>query len=291
MEKVIAPETTIGEVQLNIANLERSLRFYQDRLGFRLLGQQGNQAVLGAGERRLVVLNEKPGVKPRPQAGPASRMTGLYHFGVLLPDRRALARLLVHLAEEETEIQGVADHGVSEALYLSDPDGNGIELYRDRRRGEWPADDLGKLQMGTDQLDVDDLVMEMKDNIPEWTGLPDKTVIGHVHLHVADLSAAERFYTQALGFQLTQRYASGAIFVSAGGYHHHIGLNTWAGGGAPPPPEDVAGLRWFSILLPSEEALSAVRERLQAAGVAYEEREGGIFVKDPSQNAMVIRPT
>ena len=125
-------------------------------------------------------------------------------------------------------------------------------LYSDRRRSEWPADDLGKLQMGTEELDVDDLVMELKNGVPAWTGLPEKTVIGHVHLHVADLAEAEQFYTRVLGFQLMQRYGSGAIFVSAGGYHHHIGLNTWAGVGAPPPPEDVAGLRWFEVLLPEE---------------------------------------
>lgn len=294
METKIAPATTIGEVQLVVADLKRSTQFYQERLGFkvieeRVLREVGYQTVLGAGERRLVVLNEKPGVKPRPPSGADSRMTGLYHFAVLLPNRRALARLLVHLAEDETEVQGAADHGVSEALYLSDPDGNGIELYSDRRRSEWPADDLGKLQMGTGELDVDDLVLELKDGLLPWTGLPETTVIGHVHLHIADLAAAERFYTQVLGFQLTQRYGSGAIFVSAGGYHHHIGLNTWAGVGAPPPPADVAGLRWFEVMLPAEEALEAVRGRLQAAGTPFEEQDGGFLVRDPSQNGILLR--
>ena len=291
MEMVIAPATTIGEVQLIVADLKRSTLFYQERLGFKLLGEQADQAVLGAGERRLVVLNEKSGAKPRPPGGEGSRMTGLYHFAVLLPNRRALAQLLLHLAEDETAFQGAADHGVSESLYLTDPDGNGIELYSDRRRSEWPADDLGKLQMGTDELDVDNLVMELKDGALPWSGLPDKTVIGHVHLHVADLQAAEQFYTRVLGFKLTQRYGSGAIFVSAGGYHHHIGLNTWAGVGAPPPPEDVAGLRWFEVLLPGKEELEAVRERLQNAGVSFGVQEGGILVKDPSQNAILLRST
>jgi catechol 2,3-dioxygenase len=294
METKIAPATTIGEVQLVVADLKRSTQFYQERLGFAVIeerarSEQGYQTVLGAGKRRLVVLNERPGVKPRPPSGGGSRMTGLYHFAVLLPNRRALARLLVHLAEDETEVQGAADHGVSEALYLSDPDGTGIELYSDRRRGEWPVDDLGKLQMGTDELDVDDLVLELKDGLLPWNGLPETTVIGHVHLHVADLAAAERFYTQVLGFQLTQRYGSGAIFVSAGGYHHHIGLNTWAGVGAPPPPADVAGLRWFEVMLPDAETLGAVRGRLGAAGISSEEQEGGFLVQDPSQNGILLR--
>jgi catechol 2,3-dioxygenase len=289
MTQTIAPTTTIGEIQIYVSNLDRSVRFYQDRLGFKLLGQDGSQAFLGAGDRRLIVLNEKPGAKPRPQSGPGSRTTGLYHFAVLLPDRRSLARLLVHMAENETEVSGVADHGVSEALYLSDPDGIGIELYSDRRRSEWPVDDLGKLQMGTEDLDVDDLVLELKDGVPPWTGLPEKTVIGHVHLHVANLPEAEKFYTQVLGFQLMQRYGSGAAFVSAGGYHHHIGMNIWAGVGAPPPSADATGLRWFEVLLPGAEELDAIKGRLKIAGVPYEEIEGGILVKDPSQNAMVLK--
>ncbi len=289
MEKAIAQATKIGEVQLYVSDLGRSIEYYQNILGFKLLGRSGNQVFMGAGDRRLVVLNERPGAKPRPQNGAGSRITGLYHFAVLLPNRGALARLLMHLAEVETEVQGAADHGVSEALYLTDPDGNGIEMYIDRPRRDWPADDLGKLQMGTEELDVDDLVMELKNGVPDWTGLPDKTVIGHVHLHVANLAEAEQFYTRVLGFQMMQRYGSGAIFVSAGGYHHHIGLNTWAGIGAPPPPEDVAGLRWFEVLLPEEAELEAVRERLQTAGVSFETHDGGILVRDPSQNTILLR--
>jgi catechol 2,3-dioxygenase len=282
---MIATATTIGEVQLFVSSLERSVHFYQDRLGFKLLGQQGSQVSLGAGGQRLVVLNEKPGAKPRSPTG----VTGVYHIAVLLPDRRALARLLVHLAEDEMEVQGAADHGVSEAIYLADPDGIGIEMYRDRRRSEWPKDDLGRLQMGTEELDVDDLVMELKNGVPPWDGLPDRTVIGHVHLHVANLAEAEKFYTQVLGFQITTRYSSGAIFVSAGGYHHHIGLNTWAGAGAPPPPPDAAGLRWFEIRLPGAADLQAVQARLEESKISSAKQDGGILVRDPSQNALVLK--
>jgi catechol 2,3-dioxygenase len=289
MTQMISPTARIGEVQLYVSSLERSLRFYQDKLGLNLMLQEGSQASLGVGGCRLVVLNEKPGAKPRPQSGPGSRTTGLYHFAVLLPDRRSLARLLVHIAESETEVSGAADHGVSESLYLADPDEIGIEFYCDRRQNEWPFDDLGRLQMGTDELDIYDLILELKGDIPPWTGLPEKTIIGHVHLQVAHLPEAEKFYTQALGFQLTQRYGSGASFVSTGSYHHQIGLNTWAGVGAPPPLPDATGLRWFEVLLPGKEALEAVMIRLKAAGVPFEEQEGKVLVKDPSQNQLVLK--
>lgn len=283
MTQTIAPATTIGEIEIYVAELQRALHYYQDGLGFKLIRQDGGQAVLGAGERRLLTLLEKPGARHVPNT------TGLYHFAILLPSRRALAEVLFHLAEGGTEIEGASDHGVSEALYLTDPDGNGIELYRDRRRHDWPVDDLGKVQMGVEALDVDSLVLELKDGVAEWQGLPDKTVIGHVHLHVRDLLEAEKFYTRVLGFQLMLRYASGAIFVSAGGYHHHIGLNTWAGKGAPPPPADATGLRWFEILLPDLPALEAIQARLAEAGIPSEPQDGGLLIHDPSQNGILLK--
>lgn len=283
MTQTIAPATTIGEIEIYVAELQRALHYYQDGLGFKLISQDGGQAVLGAGERRLLTLLEKPGARHVPNT------TGLYHFAILLPSRRALAEVLFHLAEGGTEIEGASDHGVSEALYLTDPDGNGIELYRDRRRHDWPVDDLGKVQMGVEALDVDSLVLELKDGVAEWQGLPDKTVIGHVHLHVRDLLEAEKFYTRVLGFQLMLRYASGAIFVSAGGYHHHIGLNTWAGKGAPPPPADATGLRWFEILLPDLPALEAIQARLAEAGIPSEPQDGGLLIHDPSQNGILLK--
>ena len=282
MTATIAPAAVIGEVQLFVADLEKEINFYTETLGFRLLSRAGGAAVLGAGQRRLIVLNEKPGAKM------ARGTTGLYHFAVLLPARKSLARLLYHLAENDAQIQGASDHGVSEALYLADPEGNGIELYCDRRRRDWPVDDIGRLQMVTDELDIDDLVMELKDGVEPWTGLPGETVIGHVHLHVNNLPAAENFYTRVLGFQLMQRYGSGAIFVSAGGYHHHIGLNTWAGEGAPPPPPDAAGLRWFEIRLPDQPSLDALVERLKAASAVIDLQEGGVLTQDPAQNRILL---
>jgi len=283
MTETIAPETTIGEISLFVSNLDRAAIFYEDQLGFQMIEKSGAQAVLGAGGQRLLTLVEKPGAS-RPRG-----TTGLYHFAVLLPDRRSLASVLYHLAETETEVQGAADHGVSEALYLSDPDGNGIEIYRDRRRSDWPVDDIGRLMMGTEELDIDDLVMELREGVPQWQGMPEKTVIGHVHLQVRDLHEAEHFYTQVLGFKLMQRYGSGAAFVSAGGYHHHIGFNTWVGVGAPPPPEDAVGLRWFEVRLPYAGALEAVRARFETAAIPFEMHDDAILVRDPSQNGILLK--
>jgi catechol 2,3-dioxygenase len=283
MSESIAAETSIGEVQLFVADLSPAVAFYEKGLGFQVVEKGSGQAVLSAGERRLITLQERPGAKP------ARGTTGLYHFAILLPDRKSLARLLYHLAETKRGVEGAADHGVSEALYLSDPDGNGIEVYRDRRKNEWPVDDLGRLQMGTEELDIDDLVMELKGGLEPFRGLPPKTVIGHVHLHVRNLAEAEQFYSGLLGFKLMQRYESGAIFVSAGGYHHHIGLNIWAGEGAPPPGPDAAGLRWFEVLLPDQAEMDALLERLKTAGVETAAQDGGVLVRDPAQNGILLR--
>lgn len=283
MTETIAPDTTIGVVELFVADLKRSKDYYQNSLGFQLIREETGRAELGAGGEVLLVLNEKPGARQ------AKGVTGLYHFAVLLPSRRAFARLVYDLAEKEVEVSGVADHGVSEAIYLTDPDGNGIEMYSDRRRGEWPRDDIGRLQMVTEELNIEDLMMELKNGLADWEGLPTNTRIGHVHLHVSDLQSADKFYRGILGFELMQRYGSAALFMSAGGYHHHVGMNTWAGEGAPPPPPDAAGLRWFEIILPGQEALDAVIGRLQAAGIAYETVNSGILVRDPSQNGVILK--
>jgi catechol 2,3-dioxygenase len=283
MTETIAPSAALGEIQLYVASLERAVKFYEKSLGFQLLGKENGQAVLGAGGSRLLTLLERPGAQP------AKGTTGLYHFAVLLPERKSLARLLYHLVENESEIQGAADHGVSESLYLVDPDGNGIEVYCDRRRSEWPIDDLGRLQMGTEDLDIEDLVLELRGKLEPFRGLPAKTSLGHVHLKVRNLAEAEQFYNKALGFQVTDRYESGAVFVAAGNYHHHIGMNTWESLGAAPPAADAAGLRWFEILLPDAAALDGLHARLDAAGVNAEEANGGLLLHDPSQNRLLVR--
>jgi catechol 2,3-dioxygenase len=290
---VIDPGASIGAVHLTIVDLDRSVRFYQTHLGFTQHDRDDRTARLGAsgsGDDVLLVLTQS-------ESAPRARgTTGLYHFAILVPTRADLARALQRLIDTRTVMQGAADHGVSEALYLADPDGNGIEIYRDRRREEWPIV-AGELRMFTLPLDLDDLRAEAgqvsargvrlqpdRDDV-----LPRGTIIGHVHLHVAHLDAAERFYADVLGFQITQRYGPSALFVSAGGYHHHVGLNTWAGVGAPPPPEGAIGLRHFEVTLSSDAALADVTGRIRAAGLRIEGADAGLFVRDPSNNAVMFR--
>jgi catechol 2,3-dioxygenase len=213
-----------------------------------------------------------------------SGTTGLYHFAILVPSRAHLARALRRLVDARTRLQGAADHGVSEAIYLADPDGNGIEIYRDRPRPEWPMTD-GQLHMGVDPLDLEALLDESDDRS---SALGPGTVVGHVHLHVADLAAARRFYVDVLGFAVMQRYGPSALFVSAGGYHHHIGLNTWAGVGAPPPPPGAVGLRHFVVSLPNASALEEVGARLREAAIPVETDGETILTKDPSANAILL---
>ena len=277
---MIDPRAAIGEVHLTISDLDRSLQFYQANLGFITHQRNDSVARLGAGGRDLLVLVESK------RAPRVHRTTGLYHFAVLVPSRADLARALRRLVDRGTAMQGAADHGVSEALYLADPDGNGIEIYRDRPRAEWRYVD-GALRMGADPLDLDALLDESRDSA---YGLAVGTTIGHVHLHVSHLPDAERFYVDVLGFALMQRYGASAIFVSAGGYHHHIALNTWAGVGAPQPPTGAIGLRHFEILLPDARAVTTVVERLRSTSVSMESVDGGVLVRDPAGNAMLLQP-
>jgi len=279
----IHPDTTIGPVALAVSNLSRSERFYREVIGFKLLDRQGNTLTLTAdGVTPLLILNEQQGARPRPP-----RTTGLYHFAILLPSRADLALALRHLATKRYPIQGAADHLVSEALYLADPDDNGIEIYRDRPRETWVHRN-GQIQMATDPLDVDGIMGVLQEDDRPWEGLPPRTTIGHIHLNVADLRQAEAFYHDVLGFDIVTRYGPSALFISAGGYHHHIGLNTWNGVGASPPPPDAVGLRHFAIVLPNRSELERVAERVQQAGIAAEPTAAGILIRDPFQNGVVL---
>ena len=279
----IDANTTVGQAALTVADLERSERFYHDVLGMRVLSRGDGALTLTADDATpLLELTERPGARPKP-----ARATGLYHFAVLVPSRRELARSLRRLAEMRYPLTGASDHLVSEALYLDDPDGNGIEIYRDRPREEWPHRN-GQLQMAVDPLDIDGILAELERDDRPWAGLDPQTRMGHMHLHVADLRAAEQFYHGVLGFDVIVRYGPSALFVSAGGYHHHLGLNTWAGVGAPPAPEGSAGLRWFVVRLPNVAALDQVAERVRAAGLAIDQTEAGLLVRDPSQNSVVL---
>lgn len=257
----------------------RALDYYVGGLGLRLIKNLEGAAEVGSDGLTLVELVESP------HGRIVDKTTGLYHFALRLDNRRDLGLLLKRLIELQLPVAGVADHGVSEAVYLQDPDGNGIEIYRDRPQEEWPEQD-GELEMMTDPLDVDGLLAEAGVASGSPGDHPLTALMGHVHLHVSDLPAAERFYGDVLGFELRQRYGVSAAFFAAGGYHHHIGLNTWAGVGAPPPPEDALGLKWYSIWLPNEGALEPVIRRLRGAGIKIKEEDQAYFVRDPSRNRL-----
>jgi len=270
-----------GAVRLVVRDLDRSLHYYQERIGLRLLRREDGTAALGADQDDLLTLVEQPDALPV-QRG----RTGLYHFALLTPDRVALSRVLNHLLATQTPIDGASDHGVSEALYLSDPDGHGIEIYRDRPRREWPFT-RGSLGMTTNPLDVRGLLAADRAHTP-WEGIAPHTFMGHIHLHVADLTAAEDFYVARLGLDLMQRFGGRAAFVSAGGYHHHLGLNTWAGVGAPPPPPTAARLLEFQLIVPDFAVLAEIVEGLRISGIEVNAADKGWAVLDPSGNRVLL---
>lgn len=271
----------IGTVALTVANLEASLTYYQQRIGLRLHRRANGVAFLGTGGADLLRLEEKRGARK------ALGTTGLYHYALLLPSRLDLAFALRHFAETQAMLSGMADHAVSEALYLSDPDGHGIEIYRDRPRKEWEYGN-GRLKMTVDPLDVAGLFDSLL-HVPQqaWQGLPPDTVMGHIHLHVADIAAAEHFYGDLLGFALVTRYGTGASFLATGGYHHHLGINTWNGVGAPPPPPGSLGLQWYEIRI-ARDYLPQVLPRLAEAGIPVSESAHGWHLADPSGNGIVL---
>ena len=280
----IDPGTSMGPVRLTVADLNRARDFYRDAIGLTQLEPSEGSVRMGTAdpsEPPVVELVGDPDSPPRPRGS-----SGLFHLAILVPTRPDLARTLQRVAEARWRLTGASDHLVSEALYTSDPEGNGIELYRDRPRDEWPVRD-GVLQMDTLPLDLDGVLGELRPEDGD-APMPAGTRIGHVHLNVGDLTAAEAFYSGALGFDVTVRGYPGALFVSAGGYHHHLGLNTWAGEGAPPPPPGSRGLREFEIVLPSTEALAAEEDRLRESG--FEPSREGYRVRssDPSGNRVVL---
>jgi catechol 2,3-dioxygenase len=281
MSPTLHPATAIGAVHLTVRDLERTAQFYRERLGFELRSAGGGLARLGAGGSDLLVLRESRDA-PRPRSA-----TGLYHFAVLVPTRGDLARALAHLLATDTRLSGASDHLVSEALYLSDPEGNGIEIYRDRPRSAWKLEQ-GEVRMDTLALDIDGLLEERGGGQGPWQGLPPRTRIGHVHLHVGHLDAAERFYVGVLGFQAMAHFGAQALMVAAGGYHHHIGLNVWKGVGAPPPPPGAAGLDHFEVRVPDAAEVEQVAERARWAGITVERRDDAAAMADPSRNRLVF---
>jgi catechol 2,3-dioxygenase len=276
------PESAhIGRVRLQVADLERSIAYYETVIGFRVLGRDERVARMGAqgDDRVLVELHEKPGVRSVARRG----HIGLYHFAILLPDRAALGRFLAHLGELGVRA-GMSDHIVSEALYLTDPDGLGIEVYADRPRSTWRELD-SQLAMASDPLDVDSVIAAAKGE--PWTGAPLGTTIGHVHLYVRDLEQAEGFYHQGLGLDKIVWSYPGALFMSAGGYHHHLGTNTWATG-APLATDDEARLLDWEVVVPTAADADAAAQSISDAGHPVERSEQGHTARDPWGTALRV---
>ena len=273
--------TAMGPVHLTVADLDRSLDYYRRAVGLTVLDRGGGRAVLGAGAHELLVLVEEPGAEP------ARGSTGLYHFALLVPERVNLARWLAHAARDRVPLVGLSDHFVSEALYLSDPDEHGIEIYWDRPRETWEGQVGSRLT--TLPLDVDSLLGELDDPAAEpFDALPEETVMGHVHLKVASVDDSLDFYRDVIGFGLMAQLGGQAIFVSAGGYHHHLGANTWESTGAAPAPPGTAALRHATLVLPDEAGRDQVVSRVERAGLPLEESDAGPVVRDPSGNALVL---
>ena len=261
----ISPDAHMGLVELSVSDLDRSLAYWQDAIGLRLLSRENGTAELGV-DKPLVRLVEEPGARP------AHGFTGLFHVALLVPDRPSLGRFLAHTARERIPLTGLSDHRVSEAIYLRDPDYHGIEIYADRPREQWE----GRVSqtMTTIPLDTDS-VLAAADG--DFDGLPDGTKVGHVHLCVRDVDETIGFYRDKLGMGLTAHLGDQAAFLSAGGYHHHLGANTWESRGAPPAPEGTARLLGFKIILPDEAERDRVAERI-----------GGTEVLDPSGNPLAL---
>lgn len=277
----ISPETHMGTVHLTVADLGRSIRYYDEQIGLEVVSHDDGVATLGSGGHGLLVLTELPG------APPSRGHTGLYHFALLVPERDDLARWLAHAARDRVSLVGLSDHFVSEALYLRDPDHHGIEIYWDRPREVWQ--DQVSLRMTTEPLDVENLLGELEDPASEpFDGLPGGTTIGHVHLQVAEIDSTVGFYRDLLGFGLMAQLGASAAFLAAGGYHHHLGANTWESRGASPPPAGTAALRHATIVLPDHGARDLVLDRLERAGHAAEDGDHGPAVSDPSGNRLVL---
>jgi catechol 2,3-dioxygenase len=270
---VLPATLRLGAVHLNVSDLDRSVAWYQRALGLRVHRQDVGEAALGTGGDDVIVLHEDP------QARPAARHAGLYHYALLYPSREELGRAALRLAATSTPIEGASDHGTHEAIYLPDPDGNGIELAADRPREQWPTPEEEFSGSGPRALNFESLLGAVAGEQPHpqaGSGLR----VGHVHLHVGDIGQGLAFYRDLIGFEVWFVMPT-AAFVAAGGYHHHLGFNVWRGQGAPPVPEHVAGLHHWTIVLDTPEQVAEVRGRVDAAGIATTSEDGGFTVADP----------
>jgi catechol 2,3-dioxygenase len=271
--------TRLGAVHLTVTDLERALAFYGEVIGLRVHRRDGGEAALGTGGRDVLVLHEDPSARP------PGRHAGLYHVALLFGTRAELARAAVRIAVTRTPIQGASDHGTHEAIYLPDPDGNGLELAWDRDRSVWPSYEE-QLAGGIQPLDAQALLAVVAGEEPSPRAA-DGLTVGHVHLHVADTEAATRFYRDGLGFDVMADLGT-AVFVSAGGYHHHVGFNVWRGRGIPAQPAGTVGFGHWTLVVPDAATLAAVAERLRAIGAPAEPHPEGLLARDPSGIAVVV---
>jgi catechol 2,3-dioxygenase len=278
---MIPPDTSIGKVRLRVADVDALATFYERVIGLRDVERDGGVVRLGPeGGAPLVELESAP-TSPLPP----SFSTGLFHLAILVPDRAELARSLRRIAEAGWRLTGASDHLVSEALYLNDPEGNGIEIYRDRPRDQWNRDG-DELRMATLPLDLESVLGELQQG-ESTAGMPGDTTMGHVHLRAADIPSAEGFYNGALGLDVMVRSYPGALFLSAGGYHHHLGVNTWQSEGAPPPPEGALGLDRYELVFPDEASRDAAADRAADRGDPIQLDEG-VLLTDPSGNRVLL---
>lgn len=278
---LIPAEANLGAVHLTVTDIDRAIGFYADVLGLRIHERDTEIATLGDGDR--VALSLRADL----QARPAGRHAGLYHVALLYPSRLELARVALRLTATRTSIEGASDHGTHEAIYLPDPDGNGVELAADRPQSEWPPLDELITAGGPQPLDLAGLLRLVESEEPRPLAA-EGVRIGHVHLHVNDLEAATRFYRNILGLDVTMRLPH-AVFLSFGGYHHHVGINVWRGVGIPGVPAQAVGMRHFTLSLPPA-ALGAARARLEVAGVELIEHAGGVLAHDPAGNGLLLVP-
>ncbi|HKP20648.1 MAG TPA: VOC family protein, partial [Thermoleophilaceae bacterium] len=280
---MIPPGTSIGKVRLRVADIGALSEFYERVVGLRGVERDGDLVRLGPdGGAPLVELVSAPTAAP-----PPSFSTGLFHMAILVPDRAELARSLRRVIEQGWRLTGASDHLVSEALYLRDPEGNGIEIYRDRPRDQWGHSDTGEIRMATLPLDLDGVLADEGASDQPANGMPAGTTMGHVHLRVADIPAAEAFYNGALGLEVMVRSYPGALFVAAGGYHHHVGLNTWESQGAPAPPEGSLGLDRWELVLPDEDERDAAAGRVGETGDPVHSGDG-VLARDPAGNHVLL---
>ena len=274
------PNTYVTNVEIKVSDLQRSLTYYQEVIGFKVLQQESHKATFTAdGKTALLTI-----VQPETVEEKTRFTTGLYHFALLLPSRRDLANVISHFHKNGVYF-GASDHDVSEALYLSDPDKNGIEIYADRPEDKWTWHS-NQVHMVTEPLNIQSILAEGNDT---WSGLPTGTVMGHIHLSVSNLTEAEEFYTKGLGFDIVTRYGTQALFISTGCYHHHIGLNTWYSENAPKLGEHQVGLKTFSLRLDNEQQVATMKENLRAIDAPVTDIAGGFQTEDPAGNKILLK--